>query len=114
MELEKDLAALQGMGRSEETIQAKHRLHMDDERKQQLEREQFKLQQAERAYERIVSQYEEWEKKICMCCRRKYKHGRRKTGLPSALPAAQLIPAFERLEKLQQGERETIKKERNA
>ncbi|WP_129726598.1 ATP-binding protein [Ectobacillus funiculus] len=109
LELEKDLAALQGMGRSEETIQAKHRLHMDDERKQQLEREQFKLQQAERAYERIVSQYEEWEKNMYVL-QKEVQAWKEKTGLPSALPAAQLIPAFERLEKLQQGERETIKR----
>lgn len=108
-ELEKELAALQGRERSEEAMQARHMLHTDYERRQQLEREQFKLQQAERAYERIVSQYEEWEKNMYVL-QKEVQAWKEKNGLPLSLPAAQLIPAFERLEKLQQRERETIKR----
>lgn len=109
MELEKELATLQGRGRSEEEKQTKYMLHTDDERRQQLEREQFKLQQAERAYERIVSQYEEWEKGMYVL-QKEVQTWKEKNGLPSSFPATQLIAAFERLEKLQQQERETIKR----
>jgi uncharacterized protein YhaN len=71
----------------------------DIELRQIAEQEKFKLQQAEKAYERIVAQYEEWERetyeldgKIDM-----YK---RAYSLPASLSYSQLLGAFERIEKI--------------
>lgn len=78
------------------------------EMRQLAEQEKFKLQQAEKAYERIVTQYEEWERQTYGLDREIERH-KQAYSLPSALSYSQLLPAFERIEKMKQLQREITK-----
>ncbi|UOY92049.1 AAA family ATPase [Ectobacillus sp. JY-23] len=81
----------------------------NDAVKQLEEVEVFKLQQAEKAYERILQQYEEWEQ-ASYGLQQETERMRKAYALPHSLPHAQLLLAFEKLEKMKRLQREIILK----
>ncbi|MFX3624152.1 MAG: AAA family ATPase [Ectobacillus sp.] len=84
-----------------EYIEARYQLEKDAQMLQLLEREQFKLEQAEKAYERIVAQYEEWEQAL-FASQRELTLYKEACSLPEGLAHTQLLAAWEGLEKLKQ------------
>ena len=44
-------------------MSVRYELEKDEEIRKLFERESYKLQQMERAYDKVVSSYEEWERK---------------------------------------------------
>ena len=64
--LQEELLTLQqsaGGRQSEEAMSVRYQLEKDEEIRKLFERESYKLQQLERAYDKVVSSYEEWEKR---------------------------------------------------
>ena len=51
-----------GGRQSEEAMSVRYQLEKDEEIRKLFERESYKLQQMERAYDKVVSSYEEWER----------------------------------------------------
>nr|WP_242142064.1 MULTISPECIES: AAA family ATPase [unclassified Bacillus cereus group] len=94
---------------SEEVMSIRYQLEKDEEMRKVFEREAYKLQQIERSYEKIVSAYEEWERDT-------FRVGEQVDGykkryhFPAFYTHAHLLPAFERVEKMQQLYRELGKK----
>ena len=63
--LQEELLTLQqsaGGRQSEEAMSVRYQLEKDEEIRKLFERESYKLQQLERAYDKVVSSYEEWER----------------------------------------------------
>ena len=63
--LQEELLTLQqsaGGRQSEEAMSVRYELEKDEEIRKLFERESYKLQQMERAYDKVVSSYEEWER----------------------------------------------------
>jgi uncharacterized protein YhaN len=73
----------------------------DIELRQLADRERFKLQQAEKSYERVVAQYEEWERATYISEKEIEKY-KQQYALPGQLSHTQLLSVFERIEKLKQ------------
>ncbi|MFC5775328.1 AAA family ATPase [Ectobacillus antri] len=86
-----------------------NRAPRNDVVKQLEEVELFKLQQAEKLYERILQQYEEWEQ-TSYELEKETERIRNKYALPHSLPHSQLLSAFEKLEKMKQLQREIMLK----
>ncbi|MFD3447259.1 AAA family ATPase [Microbacteriaceae bacterium 4G12] len=110
-EIEQEIKMLQqraGQEMNDKGIEAHYRLEKDEELKQLVERERFKLQQAERAYERIVNQYEEWERSMYLL-QSKVDTYKAAYHLPNSLTPMQLLPAFERIEKIKMLSKEANK-----
>ena len=64
--LQEELLTLQqsaGGRQSEEAMSVRYQLEKDEEIRKLFERESYKLQQLERAYDKVVSSYEEWREK---------------------------------------------------
>ncbi len=64
--LQEELLTLQqsaGGRQSEEAMSVRYQLEKDEEIRKLFERESYKLQQMERAYDKVVSSYEEWRGK---------------------------------------------------
>ncbi|MGH1050852.1 ATP-binding protein [Bacillus cytotoxicus] len=106
--LQEELLTLQqnSEGRqSEEVMSIRYKLEKDEEMRKVFEREAYKLQQIERSYEKIVSAYEDWERDT-------FRVGEQVEGykkryhFPTFYTHAHLLPAFERMEKMQQLYRE--------
>ena len=65
--LQEELLTLQqsaGGRQSEEAMSVRYQLEKDEEIRKLFERESYKLQQLERAYDKVVSSYEEWERNV--------------------------------------------------
>ncbi|MBO9128739.1 AAA family ATPase [Bacillus sp. 165] len=79
--------------------EAIHKLEKHEQINQLLEREQFKLQQAESQYNRVVTEYEEWEKDSFQL-----EHTIRQWtayyGLPTSITYSQLMTAFEQIQRI--------------
>ena len=45
-------------------MSVRYELEKDEEIRKLFERESYKLQQMERAYDKVVSSYEEWERNV--------------------------------------------------
>ncbi|WP_379970096.1 AAA family ATPase [Ectobacillus sp. sgz5001026] len=71
----------------------------DMELRQVMDREEFKLQQAEKNYERILKQYEEWEQSS-FSVEKNLKTWKRQYGLADSLSYRQLLTILERVEKI--------------
>jgi uncharacterized protein YhaN len=82
-----------------DTREAAHKLEKDEQIRQLLEREQFKLQQSERQYNRVVAEYEEWERNSYLL-KQQIKEWINRYGLPRSTGHSHLLPAFEQIEKL--------------
>ncbi len=110
--LQEELLTLQqnSEGRqSEEVMSIRYKLEKDEEMRKVFEREAYKLRQIERSYEKIVSAYEDWERDT-------FRVGEQVEGykkryhFPTFYTHAHLLPAFERMEKMQQLYRELGKR----
>ncbi|WP_440603432.1 AAA family ATPase [Bacillus sp. GB_SG_008] len=95
---------------SNEALEVRHRLEKDDEVRKLLEREEFKLKQIERGYERVLSEYDEWERDLFQV-NEQVKSYKEMYALPDSFTYAHILPAFERLEKMQQLYRELAKQQ---
>ncbi|CAM4082573.1 hypothetical protein BAMA_16660 [Bacillus manliponensis] len=95
-------------GENTEQLEKRYLLEKDDEIRKRLEHEMFKLQQLERGYDRIISEYEEWERDMFSIGEQvELYQGIYK--LPKSFTYAHMLPAFERIEKMQQLYREQVK-----
>lgn len=96
------------IGESKEQLEKRYLLEKDDELRKRLEHEMFKLQQLERGYDRVISEYEEWERNM-FSVGEQVELYREMYHLPKSFTYAHMLPAFERLEKMQQLYREQMK-----
>ncbi|PGZ97139.1 DNA double-strand break repair Rad50 ATPase [Bacillus pseudomycoides] len=95
---------------SNEALELRYRLEKDDEVHKLLEREEFKLKQLERGYERVLSEYDEWENDLFQV-NEQVKSYKEMYVLPNSFTYAHILPAFERIEKMQQLYRELAKQQ---
>ncbi|MBE7099184.1 ATP-binding protein [Bacillus cereus] len=109
--LQEELLTLQqsaGGRQSEEAMSARYQLEKDEEIRKLFERESYKLQQMERAYDKVVSSYEEWERETFRISERVNVYKVRYM-FPEFYTYAHILPAFGRMEKMQQLYRELEK-----
>ncbi|KEK24940.1 ATP-binding protein [Bacillus gaemokensis] len=102
--LKEELLALKqsaGGRQSEEALSIRYQLEKDEEIRKLFERESYKLQQIERAYDKVVSAYEEWERDTFHVGEKVDAYNTR-YQFPSFYTYAHVLPAFERIEKMQQ------------
>ncbi|MDM5187358.1 AAA family ATPase [Bacillus sp. DX4.1] len=106
--LQEELLELQrstGGSQNEEALSIRYQLEKDEEIRKLFERESYKLQQIERTYDKAVSAYEEWERDTFHVGEQAGVYKERYM-FPHFYTHAHLLPAFERLEKMQQLYRE--------
>ncbi|PFM42451.1 ATP-binding protein [Bacillus cereus] len=109
--LQEELLTLQqsaGGRQSEEAMTVRYQLEKDEEIRKLFERESYKLQQMERAYDKVVSSYEEWERETFQIGEQVDAYKTRYM-FPEFFMYAHMLPAFERIEKMQQLYRELDK-----
>ncbi|MGN4929526.1 AAA family ATPase [Bacillus cereus group sp. MYBK14-1] len=109
--LQEELLTLQqsaGGRQSEEAMSVRYQLEKDEEIRKLFERESYKLQQLERAYDKVVSSYEEWERETFQAGEQVDAYKARYM-FPEFYTYAHILPAFERMEKMQQLYRELEK-----
>ncbi|MBJ8084798.1 AAA family ATPase [Bacillus cereus group sp. N14] len=109
--LQEELLTLQqsaGGRQSEEAMSVRYQLEKDEEIRKLFERESYKLQQMERAYDKVVSSYEEWERETFRISEQVNVYKVR-FMFPELYTYAHILPAFERMEKMQQLYRELEK-----
>ena len=109
--LQEELLSLQqsaGGRQNEEALSIRYQVEKDEEIRKLFERESYKLQQIERTYERVVSAYEEWERDTFHVGEQVDTYNAR-YSFPSFYTYAHVLPAFERVEKMQQLYREVGK-----
>ncbi|MDV5066801.1 ATP-binding protein [Bacillus sp. W1] len=109
--LQEELLTLQqsaGGRQSEEAMTVRYQLEKDEEIRKLFERESYKLQQMERAYDKVVSSYEEWERETFRMSEQVNVYKKRYT-FPEFYTYVHILPAFERMEKMQQLYRELEK-----
>ncbi|HDR4735912.1 TPA: AAA family ATPase [Bacillus cereus] len=109
--LQEELLTLQqsaGGRQSEEAMSVRYQLEKDEEVRKLFERESYKLQQMERAYDKVVSSYEEWERETFRISEQVNVYKKRYT-FPEFYTYVHILPAFERMEKMQQLYRELEK-----
>lgn len=109
--LQEELLTLQqsaGGRQSEEALSVRYQLEKDEEIRKLFERESYKLQQMERAYDKVVSSYEEWERETFQAGEQVDAYKTRYM-FPEFYTYAHILPAFERIEKMQQLYRELEK-----
>ncbi len=109
--LQEELLTLQqsaGGRQSEEAMTVRYQLEKDEEIRKLFERESYKLQQMERAYDKVVSSYEEWERETFRTSEQVNVYKKRYT-FPEFYTYVHILPAFERMEKMQQLYRELEK-----
>lgn len=109
--LQEELLTLQqsaGGRQSEEAMSVRYELEKDEEIRKLFERESYKLQQMERAYDKVVSSYEEWERETFRTSEQVNVYKKRYT-FPEFYTYVHILPAFERMEKMQQLYRELEK-----
>ncbi|WJX06265.1 ATP-binding protein [Bacillus cereus] len=109
--LQEELLTLQqsaGGRQSEEAMSVRYQLEKDEEIRKLFERESYKLQQLERAYDKVVSSYEEWERETFQAGEQVDAYKTRYM-FPELYTYAHILPAFERIEKMQQLYRELEK-----
>ncbi|QWH41102.1 AAA family ATPase [Bacillus mycoides] len=102
--LQEELLTLQqsaGGRQSEEAMSVRYQLEKDEELSKLFEREAYKLQQMERAYDKVVSSYEEWERETFRM-REQVDAYKTRYMFPEFYTYAHILPAFERIEKMQQ------------
>ncbi|MGR4030329.1 DNA double-strand break repair Rad50 ATPase, partial [Bacillus sp. ZZQ-131] len=97
-----------GGRQSEEAMSVRYQLEKDEEIRKLFERESYKLQQMERAYDKVVSSYEEWERETFQAGEQVDAYKTRYM-FPEFYTYAHILPAFERIEKMQQLYRELEK-----
>ncbi|MES5895486.1 AAA family ATPase [Bacillus cereus group sp. RP43] len=110
--LQEELLTLQqsaGGRQSEEAMSVRYQLEKDEEIRKLFERESYKLQQMERAYDKVVSSYEEWERETFHMGEQVDAYKTRYM-FPEFYTYVHILPAFERIEKMQQLYRELEKK----
>ncbi|MDA2669875.1 AAA family ATPase [Bacillus cereus] len=110
--LQEELLTLQqsaGGRQSEEAMSVRYQLEKDEEIRKLFERESYKLQQMERAYDKVVSSYEEWERETFRTSEQVNVYKKRYT-FPEFYTYVHILPAFERMEKMQQLYRDLEKK----
>ncbi|MCC2345110.1 AAA family ATPase [Bacillus anthracis] len=110
--LQEELLTLQqsaGGRQSEEAMSVRYELEKDEEIRKLFERESYKLQQMERAYDKVVSSYEEWERETFRTSEQVNAYKKRYM-FPEFYMYAHILPAFERMEKMQQLYRDLEKK----
>ncbi|MGG0154721.1 AAA family ATPase [Bacillus mycoides] len=101
--LQEELLTLQqsaGGRQSEEAMSVRYQLEKDEEIRKLFERESYKLQQMERAYDKVVSSYEEWERETFRAGEQVDVYKTRYM-FPEFYTYAHILPAFERIEKMQ-------------
>lgn len=101
--LQEELLTLQqsaGGRQSEEAMSVRYQLEKDEEIRKLFERESYKLQQMERAYDKVVSSYEEWERETFRTGEQVDAYKTRYM-FPELYTYAHILPAFERIEKMQ-------------
>ncbi|MGH0777960.1 DNA double-strand break repair Rad50 ATPase [Bacillus cereus] len=111
--LQEELLTLQqsaGGRQSEEAMTVRYQLEKDEEIRKLFERESYKLQQMERAYDKVVSSYEEWERETFRISEQVNVYKKRYT-FPEFYTYVHILPAFERMEKMQQLYRELEKQD---
>ena len=99
--LQEELLTLQqsaGGRQSEEAMSVRYQLEKDEEIRKLFERESYKLQQLERAYDKVVSSYEEWERETFQAGEQVDAYKTRYM-FPEFYTYAHILPAFERMEK---------------
>ncbi|HEK9099818.1 TPA: AAA family ATPase [Bacillus pseudomycoides] len=109
--LQAELLTLQqsaGGRQNEEALSIRYQLEKDEEMRKLFERESYKLQQIERAYDKVVSAYEEWEQDTFHVGEQVETYHAR-YSFPRFYTYAHILPAFERMEKMQQLYREVGK-----
>ncbi|WP_026590594.1 ATP-binding protein [Bacillus sp. UNC437CL72CviS29] len=109
--LQEELLSLQqsaGGRQNEEALSIRYQVEKDEEIRKLFERESYKLQQIERTYERVVSAYEEWERDTFHVGEQVDTYNER-YSFPNFYTYAHVLPAFERVEKMQQLYREVGK-----
>ncbi|MDA1612822.1 AAA family ATPase [Bacillus cereus] len=109
--LQEELLTLQqsaGGRQSEEAMSVRYELEKDEEIRKLFERESYKLQQMERVYDKVVSSYEEWERETFRISEQVNVYKKRYT-FPEFYTYVHILPAFERMEKMQQLYRELEK-----
>ncbi|MED2784540.1 AAA family ATPase [Bacillus thuringiensis] len=109
--LQEELLTLQqsaGGRQSEEALSVRYQLEKDEEIRKLFERESYKLQQMERAYDKVVSSYEEWERETFQAGEQVDAYKTRYM-FPEFYTYTHILPAFERIEKMQQLYRELDK-----
>lgn len=109
--LQEELLTLEqsaGGRQSEEAMSVRYQLEKDEEIRKLFERESYKLQQMERAYDKVVSSYEEWERETFRISEQVDAYKTRYM-FPEFYTYAHILPAFERMEKMQQLYRELEK-----
>ncbi|MDA2165920.1 DNA double-strand break repair Rad50 ATPase [Bacillus cereus] len=109
--LQEELLTLQqsaGGRQSEEAMSVRYQLEKDEEIRKLFERESYKLQQMERVYDKVVSSYEEWERETFRISEQVDAYKTRYMS-PEFYTYAHILPAFERMEKMQQLYRELEK-----
>ncbi|MBC6976141.1 AAA family ATPase [Bacillus sp. Xin] len=97
-----------GGRQNEEALSIRYQLEKDEEMRKLFERESYKLQQIERAYDKVVSAYEEWEQGTFHVGEQIDTYHAR-YSFPRFYTYAHILPAFERIEKMQQLYREVGK-----
>ncbi|MGY0012679.1 AAA family ATPase [Bacillus anthracis] len=110
--LQEELLTLQqsaGGRQSEEAMSVRYELEKDEEIRKLFERESYKLQQMERAYDKVVSSYEEWERETFRTSEQVNAYKKRYM-FPEFYMYAHILPAFERMEKMQELYRDLEKK----
>ncbi|HDR3650475.1 TPA: AAA family ATPase [Bacillus anthracis] len=110
--LQEELLTLQqsaGGRQSEEAMTVRYQLEKDEEIRKLFERESYKLQQMERSYDKVVSSYEEWERETFRTSEQVNVYKKRYT-FPEFYTYVHILPAFERMEKMQQLYRDLEKK----
>lgn len=101
--LQEELLTLQqsaGGRQSEEAMSVRYQLEKDEEIRKLFERESYKLQQMERTYDKVVSSYEEWERETFSTGEQVDVYKTRYM-FPELYTYAHILPAFERIEKMQ-------------
>ncbi|MEN1939099.1 AAA family ATPase [Paenibacillus sp. 102] len=109
--LQEELLSLKqsaGGRKNEEALSIRYQLEKDEEMRKLFERESYKLQQIERVYDKVVSAYEEWEQGTFHVGEQVDTYKER-YSFPSFYTYAHVLPAFERMEKMQQLYREVGK-----
>ncbi|PFY90727.1 ATP-binding protein [Bacillus pseudomycoides] len=109
--LQEELLSLQqsaGGRQNEEALSIRYQLEKDEEIRKLFERESYKLQQIERTYDKGVSAYEEWERDTFRMGEQVDTYNAR-YSFPHFYTYAHILPAFERIEKMQQLYREVGK-----
>ncbi|PEY44681.1 DNA double-strand break repair Rad50 ATPase [Bacillus cereus] len=106
--LQEELLSLRqsaGGRQNEEALSIRYQLEKDEEMRKLFERESYRLQQIERTYDKVVSAYEEWERDTFQVGEQVDTYSAR-YSFPSFYTYAHILPAFERVEKMQQLYRE--------